>query len=82
MILTKDAVDAMAPEHERTSCTDEGRENAFGGWSGEYDRHTGNKEIRFPRCVRCYLLDHLGEDTKNLEFKIACHLEWVEPHGG
>lgn len=37
-------VDALAPEHDRTSCTDEGLEN---GHATEY---------RLPRCSRCQLL--------------------------
>lgn len=67
--ITKEYVDRVAPEHGRTSCSDGNLSNRFGGWTGKYNRGNGNKEIQVPRCTRCYLLDHLGEDIDDLEFE-------------
>lgn len=65
MIITKEVIDVLTPNHGRTSCSDENPCN-------------GNYEIRdykfqgvviekswehMPRCNRCFLLDHLGYDT-------------------
>lgn len=76
MKLTQEVIDIIAPNHGRTSCSDERIINGYGGWSGKYDRDTGHKEIRVPRCTRCYLLNNLGEDVESLEFRIETHLEW------
>ena len=70
MILTKEFVDSIAPEHGRTSCSDTNLSNGFGGWEGTYNEKTGEKVIRYPRCIRCYLLCNLGMDTKDLDFEI------------
>jgi hypothetical protein len=82
MKLTREIVDAIAPEHGRTSCNDNDLGNSYGGWSGRYDENTGQKKIIFPICSRCYLLTHVGEDLDKLEFKLefkvnVC-LEWRE----
>jgi hypothetical protein len=68
MIITKSWVDLVCPKHERTSCDDQYLANHYGGWNGRYDSYTGKKEIQFPRCARCYLLDNIGTDTESLEF--------------
>jgi len=73
--LTQQAIDFVAPEHDRTSCSDTDTGNGYGGWSGKYNPN-GSKEIHFPRCTRCYLLNHLEEDTDTLEFKIDASLVW------
>jgi hypothetical protein len=78
MKITKEIVDAIAPEHGRTSCNDNDLANRFGGWSDRYNEKTGKKVIHYPRCNRCYLLDHVGCDTDSLEFKITVILEWKE----
>jgi hypothetical protein len=69
MIVTKEWVDKISPEHGRTSCDDKELNNAYGGWDRTYDTNTGRKNIRVPRCARCYLLDSIGCDTKDLEFE-------------
>jgi len=74
MILTREFVDTFAPRHERTSCSDDNLENRFGGWDGHYEPGTGRKSIRYPRCNRCYLLDHVGDETDNMEFEIEVRL--------
>lgn len=77
MILTREVVDVLASEHDRTSCTDEDLANSFGKWSGEYNPKTGEKVIWYPRCTRCYLLDNLGRDTSDLDFKLEVSLVWA-----
>jgi chorismate mutase len=42
--LTKEIIDILTPEHERTSCSDENQSNAY------------RNEMGYPRCARCYLL--------------------------
>jgi len=74
MILTKEVVNILAPRHGKTSCSDNNMVNGFGGWTGKYDQDTGKKVISSPYCNRCYLLDHLGSDTDNLEFEIRIFL--------
>jgi hypothetical protein len=69
MIITREWVDQVCPNHSRTSCNDENLNNAYGGWTGYYDRKTGKKEIIHPRCNRCYLLDNLGGDSRFLQFE-------------
>lgn len=68
MKITKELVDSLFPRHGRTSCSDDNLTNGFGGWDGKYCPDTGKKEIRYPRCGRCYLLRHLGEDSRDMEF--------------
>ena len=70
MIITREAVDILAPTHSRTSCNDNNLANASGGWTGYYERETGKKEITYPRCNRCYLLDNIGMNTNMLSFRI------------
>jgi len=67
-IITQEIVDFICPEHGRTSCSDSDLGNSYGGWSGRFDEQTGNKEVYYPRCNRCYLMDHIGEDMDLLEF--------------
>jgi hypothetical protein len=45
--LTREKIDILAPEHGRTSCSDD---NVCNGW------HSGRNHFR---CVRCWLLDML-----------------------
>ncbi len=51
-LLTKALADALAPEHDRTSCSDERTSN---GWRGSE---------RAPRCVRCALLIALDDSSE------------------
>lgn len=76
MKLTREIIDSIVPEHGRTSCDDSNLANFFGGWTGKYNPDTGKKVIVFPRCVRCYLLDHIGKDMDKLEFRVDVSLEW------
>jgi len=78
MILTREMVDFIAPEHSRISCSDENPSNFHGGWNGKYNVNNGEKDIDYPRCVRCYLLKHIGEETSSLEFGILPILVWKE----
>jgi len=68
--VTRKWVDTFVPEHSRTSCDDDNLNNAYGGFTGKYDENTGEKVVRFPRCVRCYLLDSVGCYFQDLEFKV------------
>lgn len=76
MKITKAWVDAITPKHGRTSCRDNDLSNCFGGWTGKYDENTGKKVIQHPRCNRCYLLDHLGEELESLPFEVEVSLYW------
>lgn len=77
MILTREEIDRIAPTHGRTSCNDDHRINSFGGWEGKYDVDTGKKDIRYPRCNRCYLLDHLDANTDDLDFEVIVDVRLV-----
>lgn len=70
MIITREWVNTVAPKHGRTTCSDDNRINGYGGALSTFDQNTGEREIRYPRCNRCYLLDHIGCDTSDLEFEI------------
>ena len=70
MKLTKEYIDIICPEHDRTSCSDDNLSNSYGGWYGDYYMDTGEKVIYYPRCDRCYLLANLDSDVEDLEFKI------------
>lgn len=78
MLLTKEQIDQMCPEHGRTSCDDEHLNNHWGGWDGTYRTYDGHKNIRIPRCNRCYLLYNVGLNTDDMEFKpvIEVWLQW------
>jgi len=80
MILTKGVIDRLAPTHLRTSCNDDNLINGFGGWDGKYDVNTGKKDVRYPRCVRCYLLRNIYMDTDGMDFEIITdvRLVWKE----
>jgi hypothetical protein len=68
MIINREWIDTVCPEHSRTSCDDDNLNNSCGGWTGYYDRKTGKKEINYPRCSRCYLLNNVGMEIDDLEF--------------
>jgi hypothetical protein len=76
MVITREVVDILASRHGRTSCNDNNLANASGGWTGYYERETGKKEITYPRCNRCYLLDNIGMDTNSLAFNIEILLSF------
>jgi hypothetical protein len=80
MILTKEWVDETCPQHGRTSCNDDNLNNRYGGWDGTYRTDNGHKNVRIPRCNRCYLLFNLGLNTEDLEFKpvVEIWLQWQD----
>jgi len=78
MIITKEVIDILAPKHGRTSCSDENLSNAYGGWTGKYDVDTGRKKIIYPRCNRCYLIDNIGMEMDNIEFKFELFISHKE----
>lgn len=75
MIITREWVDTVTPTHGRTSCSDDNVINGYGGALDTFDRTTGEREIRYPRCNRCYLLDQVGCDTADLEFEVKPTVE-------
>jgi hypothetical protein len=63
--VTRDALDALVPEHGRTSCSDDNRRNGFGSNGSD-----------FPRCNRCALLDVLdGTDNFPPGIRVSLVLE-------
>jgi hypothetical protein len=77
MQITKEWIDQVTPMHDCTSCNDLHTINGCGSWCG-FDPNTGRPKIHLPRCSRCYLLDHCGEDTATLEFTpvVCVELHW------
>lgn len=61
MILTMGVIDMLAPQHDRTSCTDEHTflENAY------------KNDMGYPRCTRCYFMLNAGMDTAKLDMGIV-----------
>ena len=63
MEITQAFVDALVPEHGRTSCTDTTRTNGY--YSIVEEKVSGVVTHRdwnvHPRCNRCFLLDHIGQ---------------------
>lgn len=49
MLMARELVDILRPEHDRTSCSDETRNNSFYTRNGSPDWHG--------RCTRCMWLD-------------------------
>lgn len=75
MVITREWVDIVCPEHGRTSCNDQNLNNSYGGWDGKFNPDTGRKVIHYPRCHRCYLLDNIGADTDKLEFHVSVDID-------
>jgi hypothetical protein len=71
-------VDFFAPDHDRMSCCDDDVSNGDHGEDG-YDERTGKKLFYHPRCVRCYLLDNVGNSLPELAYKLTVHLERKGP---
>jgi hypothetical protein len=63
-ILSKELIDIICPEHDRTSCSDADISN--GGYEIKEIKFQGvtiSREWKYcPRCNRCFLLDHIGYD--------------------
>lgn len=53
-LITRELVDLIAPEHGRTSCSDEDPSNWYQNGQG------------YVRCIRCSLLKHLDEPISAL----------------
>lgn len=62
-ILTREIIDLLWPEHDRTSCDDADLQNSY-----VPDAAGGQ-----PRCNRCYALNN--RDFKIQGFKIVAHIE-------
>lgn len=80
MIITKEVIDVLTPNHGRTSCSDENPCN--GGYKIECHKFQGvviEKMWKdFPRCNRCFLLDHLGYDTDLMtDIKIVSEISLI-----
>jgi len=58
MIITREMIEILAESHDRTSCNDDNCANNYPNSSG------------FIRCNRCFLLAHIGSDTRDLLVKI------------
>jgi hypothetical protein len=79
MILTRDIIDIICPNHGRTSCNDsdpnngyyEIKETKFRGIVIEKNFKTA------PRCHRCFLLDAEGYDTDLMDITVIPTIELV-----
>lgn len=79
-ILTQELVDILVPKHGRTSCSDSNICNGSGGWEGKYNTDTGKKEIRYPRCTRCYLLNNVGCKLSSMAFSLSVSLDYRQDY--
>lgn len=80
MIITKEVIDVLTPNHGRTSCSDADPGN--GGYEIEDRYFQGiviERNWRYrPRCNRCFLLDHIGYDTDYMkDIEIVPEIELV-----
>jgi hypothetical protein len=80
MIITKEVIDVLTPNHGRTSCSDAYPGN--GGYEIEDRYFQGiviERNWRYrPRCNRCFLLDHIGYDTDYMkDIEIVPEIELV-----
>jgi hypothetical protein len=73
-LLKPGLIDALAPEHARTSCSDHMLTN------GGYTQESQGGEYFVPRCTRCFLLTILKENKwpreYRLDISIAINLPW------
>lgn len=79
MIITKEVIDVLTPNHGRTSCSDAYPGN--GGYEIEDRYFQGivierNWKYR-PRCNRCFLLDHEGYDTALMDIDVVPEVSLV-----
>jgi hypothetical protein len=82
MLITREWVDTVCPEHDRTSCSDDNVANGF--YSIVEEKLKGviirRKFDPFPRCYRCFLLNHVGgEIDPRVEVKVCVHIEPTQP---
>ena len=72
-ILTKEIIDIICPEHDRTSCADHNLSNRFYAVKMEKDGRGVeylSKDSYLPRCARCFLLDNIGSKISDLPIKV------------
>ena len=67
LVDNKDALLALFPEHNRTTCSDVQRHNGF------YTRSDNG-----PRCTRCALLDLSMHFADNFDFDLVLTFRYVE----
>ncbi len=58
-IITPELIEQIAPDHERSSCSDEAPSNWYQNGLG------------FVRCIRCSLQRHAGEPISSLPVRIT-----------
>lgn len=66
--MSQKVIDICAPEHGRTSCSDQ---NAVNGWGS-------NGQDQPPRCVRCALLELIRGGKIPPNFRVTFQIEPVE----
>lgn len=65
---TKELVDLLYPEHDRTSCSDEDISNGFSWKYDEWSVKTDELSDKYlPRCRRCALLEIIYDEVKLTE---------------
>ena len=86
--LTREWVDAAAPNHGRTSCSDENLSNGYYTLKEETVRGVVVKRDFdvHPRCNRCFLLERLREQENgitmdpNVEIEVGVTLKVRQPN--
>jgi len=63
VLLTRELIDVLTPEHDRTSCDDTDLANAY---------VVSNSYVR---CVRCHLLDNVGMYVRDLGIQLVVSQE-------
>lgn len=82
MTITEEFVNAIAPKHGRTNCSDAISTNCFYTLD-EIVVQGVVVERRFKhalRCDRCYLLENIGLDTTQIELAIQISLVPKQPN--
>lgn len=73
MILTREIIDILAPTHGRTSCSDTDPNNGY--YNVKETKIQGIVVERnfdpYPRCHRCFLLEHEGYDTTLMDVNVV-----------
>lgn len=79
MVLTKEIIDIICPDHDRTSCSDDNRSNGFYKVDMKKDPRGVeyiSKDSYLPRCARCYLLDSIGSKISDLSLKVKMNISF------
>lgn len=84
MIITKELVDIICPNHERSGCNDEYPINSdFDIGEMTFKGIVIERKLnRGPECKRCFLLDNIGIDVEELyriKIKPTIELELIQP---